>query len=260
MQAAPAATLFSAIAPEAAGMPLYRVVKRSLLGAIESGRCPPGQALPSETQIAGVMGVSIGTLRRAVDELAAEHILVRRQGRGTFVATHPPSRFLFQFFHVERADGLREAPHVELVSFERLRAADEAAQALNLRPGDAVIQIENRLQLQGRAVIYDRLTLPATLFKGLSEKRFRERPGTIYQLYQSDYAITVLRAVERARASGADRHAVRVLGLAAGQPVLQVLRTALTFGDRPVEYRVSTLDTTHHDYVQLPSRPATAPD
>ncbi len=260
MQAATAETLFSAIAPEAAGMPLYRVVKRALLGAIESGRCPPGRALPSEAQIAGAMGVSIGTLRRAVDELAAEHLLVRRQGRGTFVATHHPSRFLFQFFHVERADGLREAPRVDLVSFERLRASDEAAQALSLRPGDAVIQIENRLQLQGRAVIYDRLSLPATLFKGLTEKRFRERPGTIYQLYQSDYAITVVRAVERARARGADRHTVRVLGLAPGQPVLQVLRTALTFGDRPVEYRVSTLDTTHHDYVQLLSRPATPAD
>ncbi len=241
-------------------MPLYRVVKRSLLGAIESGRCPPGQALPSETLIAAAMGVSIGTLRRAVDELAAEHILVRRQGRGTFVATHHPSRFLFQFFHVERADGLREAPRVDLVSFERVRATDEAAQALNLRPGDAVIQIENRLQLQGRAVIYDRLTLPATLFKGLTEKRFRERPGTIYQLYQSDYAITVVRALERARACGADRHTVRVLGLAPGEPVLQVLRTALTFGDRPVEHRVSTLDTTHHDYVQLLSRPAMPAD
>ena len=185
MPAAAAETLFGAIAPEAAGMPLYRVVKRSLLGAIESGRCPPGRALPSETQIAGAMGVSIDTLRRAVDELAAEHILVRRQGRGTFVARHHPSRFLFQFFHVERADGLREAPRVDLVSFERLRATDEAAQALNLRLGDAVVQIENRLRLQGRAVIYDRLTLPATLFKGLTEKRFRERSGTIYQLCQS---------------------------------------------------------------------------
>jgi GntR family transcriptional regulator len=259
MPAAPASSLFETIAPEAAGMPLYRFVKRSLLGAIASGRCRPGHALPSETQIAGAMGVSIGTLRRAVDELAAEHILVRRQGRGTFVATHHPERFLFQFFHVERVDGLREAPRVDLVSFERMRAADESAQALNLRAGDPVIQIENRLQLQDSAVIYDQLTLPAVLFKGLTEKRFRERPGTIYQLYQSDYGITVVRALERARARPADRHAARVLGLAVGQPVMQVQRTALTFGDRPVEHRLSTIDTTHHDYVQLLSRPTASP-
>jgi GntR family transcriptional regulator len=249
------APLFEAIAPETAGMPLYRVVKRSLLNAIESGTCPPGETLPSETEIAGAMGVSIGTLRRAVDELAAEHILVRRQGRGTFVATHSTDRFLFQFFHVERIDGLREAPLVDLVSFERLRAEDEPAEALQLRPGDPVIQIENRLRLQGSAVIYDRLTLPSGLFKGLTEKRFRERPGTIYQLYQSDFGISVLRAQERARATGADRNAVRVLSMTLGQPVMEVHRVALTFGDRPVEHRISIINTARHDYVNMLSRP-----
>ena len=257
MQAATASpALFEAIAPEAAGMPLYRVVKRSLLNAIESGHCAPGETLPSETEIAGAMGVSIGTLRRAVDELAAEHILVRRQGRGTFVATHSTDRFLFRFFHVERSDGLREAPRVDVVSFERLRADEEPAAALQMRPGDAVIQIENRLLLQGDAVVYDRLTLPSTLFKGLTEKRLRERPGTIYQLYQSDFGITVVRAQERARARAADRNAARVLGVAVGLPVMQVNRTALTFGDRPVEHRVSIINTAHHDYVNLLSRPA----
>ena len=256
MVSKPFAPVFEAIAPEAAGMPLYRAVKRSLLSAIESGTYPPGQTLPSETEIAGAMGISIGTLRRAVDELAAEHILVRRQGRGTFVATHHTDRFLFQFFHVEREDGLREPPLVDLVSFERVRVDAEPAAALLLRPGEPAIRIENRLRLQGSAVIYDRLTLPATLFKGLTEKRFRERPGTIYQLYQSDFGISVLRAKERARAGAADRHAVRVLGLTSGQPVMQVRRTALTFGDRPVEHRVSIINTAHHDYVNLLSRPA----
>lgn len=250
-----AATLFQPIAPEAAGMPLYRVVKRALLQAIESQACPPGAALPSEAVLAGALGVSIGTLRRAVDELVAEHILVRRQGRGTFVATHNPSRFLFQFFHVERSDGLRESPVLDLVSFERLRADEETAAALQLRIGDPLIQIENRLRLQGSAVIYDRLRLPAALFKGLSERRLRERSATIYQLYQSDYGITVLRALERARAIAADRSAARVLGLAPGMPVMEVRRTALTFGDRPVEYRVSIIDTRNHDYVNLLTRP-----
>jgi GntR family transcriptional regulator len=259
MQTAEPAPQFEAIAPEAAGMPLYRVVKRSLLQAIESGAFPPGETLPSESEIASQMGISIGTLRRAVDELAAEHILVRRQGRGTFVATHNTDRFLFQFFHVERDDGRREAPVVDLVSFERARAEDEPAQALQLRAGDPVIQIENRLRLQGMAVIYDRLTLPASLFKGLTEKRFRERPSTIYQLYQSDFGITVVRAQERARARAADRNAARVLGLAVGVPVMQVNRTALTFGDRPVEHRVSIINTAHHDYVNLLSRPAGGP-
>ncbi len=247
---------FEPIAPDAAGAPLYRVVKRSLLRAIEAGRYPAGGALPSETELAAGFGVSVGTLRHAVDELVAEHILVRRQGRGTFVALHNADRFLFQFFHVERSDGLREIPRVELVAFERVRVDEESAQALGLRVGEPVIQVDNRLLLQGRAVIHDRLTLPALLFKGLTEKRLRERRSTIYHLFQTEFGITVTRAHERARAVPADRLAARILGLPHGTPVMQVRRTALTFGDKPVEYRVSTIDTAHHEYVNLLSRPS----
>jgi GntR family transcriptional regulator len=249
--------LFRPIAPEASGMPLYRSVKRALLRAIEGGQLPPGGALPNEASLGGALGVSIGTLRHAVDELVAEHILVRRQGRGTFVATHSADRFLFQFFHVERSDGLREVPQVELLGFARQRLVDDAAAAaLGLAPGDPVYSIENRLALQGRPVVHDQITLPAALFKGLTERRLRERPGTIYQLYQSEFAITVVRAVERARAVAADRATARVLGLAPGAPVMRVSRTALTFGDKPVEYRVSTIHTAVHEYVQTLSRPA----
>ena len=105
-------------------------------------------------------------------------------------------------------------------------------------------------------MVHDVLLLPAGLFKGLTEKRLRERPGTLYQLYQSGFGITVLRAVERASAVAAERASARVLGLAVGAPVLRVRRTALTFGDKPVEYRISTIHTAQHDYVQTLLRPA----
>lgn len=247
---------FTPIAPEASGMPLYRAVKRALLRAIEGGTLAPGAALANEATLARAFDVSIGTLRQAVGELVAEHILVRRQGRGTFVATHSTERFLFQFFHVERCDGQRDAPEVELLGFDRGRLDDEAAEALGRRAGEAALLFENRLLLQGRAVLHDRITLPALLYRGLSDKRLRERPGTIYRLYQDEFAITVVRAIERARAVAADRSIARLLGVAPGTPMLQLRRTALTFGDKPVEYRVSTLLTAQHDYVQTLSRPA----
>jgi GntR family transcriptional regulator len=255
-QRLPEVPALAAIAPESAGMPLYRAVKRALLRAIEDGMAAPGDALPSETELSAGFGVSVGTLRRAVDDLVAEHILVRRQGRGTFVATHNSDRFLFQFFHVERGDGLREAPEVELLSFERTRLDDEAASALGRPTGEPALQIENRLRLQGRPVVHDRLLIPAALFRGLTEKRLRERPSTIYHLYQTEFGITVVRAHERLRAVGADRNTARVLGVTPGQPMLQVRRVALGLGGQPVEWRISTVATTQHDYVNLLSRPA----
>jgi GntR family transcriptional regulator len=256
MKRASAAIAFQPIAADATDAPLYRLVKSALLRAIESGQYPAGAALPSETELAAALGVSVGTLRHATDDLVAEHILVRRQGRGTFVAVHNTDRFMFQFFHVERSDGLRHRPQVELLAFERVRMEEEPAQALGLKTGEPAIQIDNRLLLQGKAVIHDRLTLPALLFKGLTEKRFRERKSTIYHLYQTEFGITVTRAREHARAALADRAIVRLLGVAAGAPVMVVRRTALTFGDKPVEYRVSTIDTAQHEYVHLLSRPA----
>jgi GntR family transcriptional regulator len=250
------AAQLGAITPEAAGEPLFRAVKRALLRSIESGAVAPSGALPSETDLARGFGVSVGTVRRAVDDLVAEHILVRRQGRGTFVASHGSDRFLFQFFHVERGDGLREAPQVELVAFQRTRLEDEAATALHSKVGAAAFQIENRLRLQGKAVVYDRLIIAAAQFKGLTEKRWRDRPSTIYHLYQHGFGITVAQAHERLRATGADRAAARVLGVPLGLPVLQVRRVALDLSNKPVEWRISTVVTAQHDYVNLLSRPA----
>ena len=242
--------------------PLYRQVKRELQRVVESGRYGPGDALPSESVIAHALGVSIGTLRKAVDELVHEHVVVRHQGKGTFVALHTDDRFLFQFFHVEPREEFgaeselreREYPQVDCVSFARAHADEVEAAALRIRPGDAVVRIDNRLSLAGRAVVHDHLVVAAHTFKGLSEKRFLERPSTIYNLYQTDHGITVLRARERARATAAGRETARILGVAVGLPVLEVHRIALTFGDKPVEYRVSTINTAGHDYVSLLSK------
>lgn len=242
--------------------PLFRQVKRELQRVVESGRLRPGDALPSEGVLAGALGVSIGTLRRAVDEMVHEQLLVRRQGKGTFVAQPCNDRFLFQFFHIERRDDLselpagaeRELPQVECVGFVRAKADDAQAAALRISAGDLVLRIDNRLSLAGRPVVHDRLTLTGVIFRGLSEKRFRERPSTIYSLYQVDHGITVLRAHERARAVAAGREPSAILGVAPGAAVLEVHRIALTFGDRPVEYRVSTINTADYDYVSLLSR------
>ena len=247
---------------DAGSAPLYRLVKRELLRVIESGSCRPGQALPNESAIAAALQVSIGTLRRAVDELVHEHVLVRRQGKGTFVALHNHDRFLFQFFHIESRPDLRFAevgermqyPAVECLGFERERASETDAAALRIKPGDLLIRIDNRLSLAGRAVVHDRITIAAQLFKGLTEKRLVDRPSTIYNLYQTDFGITVLRAQERARAAAAERTSARVLGVAIGLPVLEIHRIALTFGEKPVEYRVSTVNTQNHDYVSVLSK------
>ena len=244
--------------------PRYLVVKRALQKMMETGHYSAGSMLPNETTLAADLDVSVGTLRRAVDELVHEHLLVRRQGKGTYVALHSPARFMFQFFHVEprfdfgdedavHLQSPAEYPAIECLSFSTARASSGQASALRIKPGDSVIKIENRLLLGQRAVMRDQIFLSAALFKPLNEKTFVNRPSTIYSLYQTDFSITVLRTQERARAIAADAYSAKILGLQVGAPVMEIHRLALTFGERPVEYRISTLNTQAHDYVSATS-------
>jgi GntR family transcriptional regulator len=227
---------------------LYEQVRARLIEGISAGEWRAGQAVPTEAQLAKMFGVAIGTVRKAVDSLVAEQALVRRQGKGTFVTAHDGRRLMFHFFHIVPRDGVKSYPDVRTLSFRRDRADAAEATALAIAPADKVIRIRNVLSVGGTPVIVDDITLPAELFPGLSEKIFVARDNTIYHLYQSRYGINVLRTDERLRAMLAPRDVAQALGVAAGAPLLEIRRVALTFRDRPVELRLSRVNTAKHDY------------
>jgi GntR family transcriptional regulator len=227
---------------------LYEQVRGRLIEGISSGEWRAGQAVPTEAQLAASFGVAIGTVRKAVDSLVAEQVLVRRQGKGTFVIAHDGRRLMFHFFHIVPRDGERSYPEVRTLAFRRDRAGAEEAAALGLAPLDKVIRIRNLLSLAGEPVIVDDITLPAELYPGLTEKIFLARENTIYQLYQSRYGINVLHTDERLRAVLAPREIAQHLRLPAGAPLLEIRRVALTFRDRPVELRLSRVNSARHDY------------
>lgn len=229
-------------------MPIYRDIKRDLTQRIAAAEWLPGGALPSESSLAAHYGAAIGTVRKAIDELVAERIVLRRQGSGTYVATHNTNRLLFHFFHIVPREGGRRAPTTRTLSFRRSRALAGEARRLQIRPGAAVLRVRNLLSLGGEPVILDALVLPAQLFPDLSRKVLTGRGNTIYHLYHTRYGVNVLRTTERLRAVRADEAAAKWLGVKAGAPLLRITRTALTYGDAPVELRESLVNTSAHDY------------
>ncbi|HEX6136187.1 MAG TPA: GntR family transcriptional regulator [Casimicrobiaceae bacterium] len=229
-------------------VPLYKDVKRRLTDALTRGEWKPGAAIPAERRLSERFRISVGTLRKAVDELVAEHILIRQQGRGTFVASHNRDREVFYFLHVVPQRGPKVYPDVQLQSFARAKADRAVAEALAIAPGDAVFRIRNVLRLDWMPVIVDDIALPALRFAGLSERQFRDRRSTIYNLYQEAFGISVVRTRERLRATNADAASAALLGVATTLPLLQIRRVALTYRDRPVEYRVSLVNTERHEY------------
>lgn len=229
----------------------YRAVKHKLTEELRLGSWRHGQAIPSEPLLARRYGVSVGTLRRAVGELVAENILVRKQGAGTFVASHTRDYMLNVFFRIEDVDGRRELPETELLGFRRARASRASAEALRLAAGEPVFQIRARLRLQGAVVILDEIRLPARLFPDLNERIFVERDTTIYGMFQARYGLTVARTTESLQAQLADAATCRLLGLQAPAAVLKIVRTAYTYKGLPVDWRVRYVNTAHHRYLSV---------
>lgn len=228
--------------------PLYKEMKRRLTDALTRGEWKPGEAIPAERRLSERFRISVGTVRRAVDELVAENILIRQQGRGTFVASHNREREVFYFFHVVPERGPKLHPDVRLHAFARAKADRGIADALGISPGDAVFRIRNVLWLDGAPIIVDDIALPAAHFGGLTERRFRDRHSTIYNFYQEAFGISVIRTRERLRATKADAAIAELLGVPRGAPLLQIRRIALSYRDAPVEQRVSRVNTERHEY------------
>src|SRR5688572_16184743 len=95
--------------------PLYLQIRALLLDSLDAGDWKPGEAIPSEIELAARYNVSQGTVRKAIDAMAAENIVVRRQGKGTFVATHTEEKSsVFRFLRIRRDDGVDEYPKSRL--------------------------------------------------------------------------------------------------------------------------------------------------
>ena len=221
-----------------------------------------GRRHPSGKLLAERFGVSIGTLRKAIDELAAENILVRHQGRGTYVAAHTRNHHFFKFFRILRQDGHKSYPVTELLRFRRVRASAAAREKLELPAGAQVFEFVNLLSLNGDVVMTDEICLPESRFPGLTEAHLRERPSTLYALYQDVFGVNVIGTDERLRAGLADRAQARWLGVQEGEPLLEIRRVAYSYNRQPVEWRISRVNTAAYEYLgnqpwgRVPAAPA----
>ena len=228
--------------------PLYQQIKALMTKSLQHAEWRPGEAIPSEMDLAARFKVSQGTVRKAIDELAGENLLVRRQGKGTFVATHAEEKVQFRFLRLTPDAGEPGGMERRFIDCRRQRAPAELARALHLRPNDALIQVRRLLSFRGTPVVLDDIWLPASLFKGLTAERLSGYRGPMYGLFESEFGVRMIRAEEKIRAVAADLASAALLGLAAGVPLLSVERLSMTYGDKPVELRRGLYSTASHYY------------
>ena len=230
--------------------PLYQQIKGLILQSLQGGEWKPGESIPSEMDLASRYRVSQGTVRKAIDELAADNLLVRRQGKGTFVATHAEQHVQYRFLKLmpDEGDTSSEGPaEREIIDCKRLRASSEVAKALGLRTGDAVLQVRRVLSFVGRPTILEDLWLPGGPFKGLTADRLTHYHGPMYALFETEFGVRMVRAVEKIRAVLPDAEQCKLLKIEQNTPLLSVERTAFTYKDTPMEVRRGLyLTDTHH--------------
>ena len=234
--------------PSATFSPLYRQIKGLILQSLEAGEWAPGAVIPSENELAARYKVSQGTVRKAIDEMAAENLLVRRQGKGTFVATHTDPRAFFRFLRlVPLSGGVVYSKSVPLDCW-RAKAGQEAARTLGLKLGDSIIIVRRVLEFSAKPVVLDEIYLPGEIFSGLNLDVLKEHQGSLYSLFETRFGVRMIRAAERVRAVAADRATAELLRVQEGAPLLSVERVSYTYGDKPVEWRRGLYSTADHCY------------
>jgi len=238
------------IPPAPTFQPLYLQIKALLERSLDAGEWRPGEAIPSEHELARRFGVSQGTVRKAIAALAAGNLVVRRQGKGTFVATHTEEQSSsFRFLRIRRNDGVDEYPGSRLIDVRRGKATAEVARLLDLKSGEGVVLLRRILEYGGAPVVLDDITLPAALFRGLTKARFEAHRGSMYGFFETQFGVRMLNAEEKLRAVAANVTSARLLGVAPGTPLLSIDRVTRTYGERPVEWRRGLCMTGRHHYI-----------
>ena len=192
--------------------------------------------------------MSQGTVRKAIDELSVEHHVIRRQGKGTYVATHDEVRTQYRFLRLAPDEGEPAQPESRLLECRRIRASSEIARLLDLKTGDPLVWLQRILSFAGEPVVLEEISLPANIFRGLDAPKFNEHRGSMYGLFETEYGTRMVRAEEKLRAMAADTPVAEILQVASGTPLLAIDRVAFTYGNKPVEVRRGIYRTDKHHY------------
>jgi GntR family transcriptional regulator len=228
--------------------PLYLQVKKRITKSLAEGLWNPGQSIPSEVELAQSFSVSQGTVRKAIDELAAENILIRRQGKGTFVASHDEEGSQLRFLRLTSTQNNKENLDNHLVSFTKEKATNKIAKSLGVNIGTTVVSIKRVLTFNQKPLILDFIKVPASSFRKLTSEMIVEKKGAMYRMYETEFGIQMLRAQEKIRAVAADADTSELLGVKKNTPVLSVERISFTYSDKPIEWRLGLCLTENHHY------------
>ena len=228
--------------------PLYQQIKKRITDSLVAGLWQPGQCIPSETELANLYKVSQGTVRKSVDELVIENILIRRQGKGTFVASHNEENSQLRFLRLTSSENKKEKLDSRLMTFEKEKANSNLAKLLGISSATTIVSIKRVLTFNQKPLILDFIKVPAASFRGLTPEKIIEKNGAMYRMYENDFGIQMLHAKEKITAIAANAEIADLLRIKKNSPILSVERISFTYENKPIEWRLGLCLTEHHHY------------
>ena len=217
-------------------MPLYSQVRDELARQIAEQKFPAGSVLPNESVLAEAMGVSVGTVRKALDLLRAEKLVLRSQGRGTIVAGAGSSDFRGKFDRIRNADGSPVSWQFEILG-RNVRRADAAERViLNLDDGEEIVELTRLRRAGNRPINHEHSRVPLSAFGDFSNLAAMDT--TVESLaYRNGVMISLLDeriSIEMADAKLADQFKV-----SKGSPLLRLERMVFDGSEKPLEWRIT---------------------
>ena len=213
--------------------PLYKQVYDLLTERLVEGYWKPSQLLPSEMMLAEELGVSQGTVRKALNQMVAEKMLQRQQGKGTFVAEHTQESDLFRFFRLREPHGEILIPETVVLGSSRRTVSEDEAKKLNLDANALVVELTRVRAIHNKPAIIEKVIQPLSVFPDIDKNT--DLPNALYILYQEKYGITVMSVNDEIRAVEIPDAYAQHLDLAKGSPVLMIERSSVNIDGRVVE-------------------------
>lgn len=217
--------------------PLYKQVYDLLTAKLVNGDWKPSDPLPSEMALAEQLGVSQGTVRKALNQMVAENLLARQQGKGTFVAEHTQESSLFRFFRHREPSGDSLIPETKVLSISRRSANEKQLNGLGRSTATEVVEMIRLRSLLGKPTILETICQPLSVFPGIDQQP--EIPNSLYTLYQEKYGISIVEVRDEIHAAGLPAEYAEYLQLPPKSPVLMIERASINIDGSTVEWSQS---------------------
>jgi GntR family transcriptional regulator len=218
-------------------LPLYARLADVLTKRIASGEWSPSSPLPSETTLAADYGVSIGTMRKAMQQLDEKGLLERRQGSGTYIRRARMDKSLFRFFRHAGGRTNGAVPDSRILRREVIAADQWPQAARGLGRAEKLIRIERLRLWENEPFLTEEIALPLPLFAPLMELDVEQLGPLLYPIYEKVCGQIVASAEESLTIGEADMTIARLLSCRRGAPVVTIERWAYAHDRTLLEWR-----------------------